>query len=112
MSLVLVGVGTGIGAVCRLFLNEYLKKRTKYPLSTLIVNILGAFILGVVIQFNSTDIKLLLGDGFCGGFTTFSAFAYESFYGITFSKKIDACLYIAMTLVLGFFGFYIGNAVF
>lgn len=112
MGLILVGVGTGVGAMCRLFLNEYFKTRTKYPLSTLIVNVLGAFILGIVIQFNNTDVKLLLGDGFCGGFTTFSAFAFESFYGMTFSKKIDTSIYIGTTLVLGFFGFYIGNAVF
>lgn len=75
-------LGGGLGAVLRYLLTTAITHR--YPVSTLLVNVLGSFLLGLGLAV-LWDAPVLLGAeerrlyaGFCGGFTTFSAFAYQS----------------------------------
>lgn len=73
---VLVGVGGVAGAIARHRLGERIDERT---LDTLAVNVFGSFLLGAVLAAPlASDLKLLLGTGFCGAFTTFSTFAFET----------------------------------
>ncbi|WP_203362156.1 fluoride efflux transporter CrcB [Bacillus sp. REN10] len=80
MNIVLVAIGGGIGAVFRYIfsgLNEMM-----FPFGTLLINIAGSFILGVVTaRFMRKKItkkaSLFYGTGFCGGFTTMSTFSKE-----------------------------------
>lgn len=75
----LVGVGGVGGAIARHLLGEYVEGQ---GLDTLAVNVLGSFLLGALVAapptLVSTDLRLLLGVGFCGAFTTFSTFAFET----------------------------------
>lgn len=75
----LVGVGGVAGAIARHLLGERIDERTA---DTLAVNVLGSFLLGAILAAPSSvvgaDLQLLLGTGFCGAFTTFSTFAFET----------------------------------
>ena len=81
----MVFVGGGFGSVARYFLGRWLNNmETAIPYGTMLSNVLGSFLVGFVLGYlaKSTNISetqsLLLATGFCGGFTTFSTFAYEN----------------------------------
>jgi len=73
---VLVGAGGVLGALARHLLGERIDTRTA---DTLAVNVLGSFVLGVLVSVPVGESALLVfGTGFCGAFTTFSTFAFET----------------------------------
>jgi CrcB protein len=73
---VLVGIGGVLGALARHLLGERIDARTA---DTLAVNVVGSFLLGALLAAPVDDsLLLLLGTGFCGAFTTFSTFAFET----------------------------------
>jgi len=75
-SVLLVGVGGTLGALARHGLGERIETGRR---DTLLVNVLGSFTLGVLLAVPVDDTLLLLaGTGFCGAFTTFSTFAFET----------------------------------
>ncbi|MBC7894448.1 MAG: fluoride efflux transporter CrcB [Cytophagaceae bacterium] len=84
--LLAVAAGSATGGVARYLMTGALQSRTPgaFPVGTLTVNIIGSFILGAVARYAamnpafSPELRLLLGAGFCGGFTTFSAFSVEA----------------------------------
>ena len=72
----LVGAGGVLGALARHLLGERIDTRTA---DTLVVNVLGSFALGALVAAPVAEsLLLLLGTGFCGAFTTFSTFAFET----------------------------------
>ncbi|WP_224447835.1 fluoride efflux transporter CrcB [Haloprofundus salilacus] len=74
----LVGTGGAIGALLRYAVGQLVDDGS-FPLSTLTVNVLGSFVLGVVTFAGVGDSALLLvGTGACGSFTTFSSFSFET----------------------------------
>ena len=78
---VMYGLGGGLGAVMRHWLA--LRLTHDLPFSTLIVNVLGSLILGLWVGYLGGPVEMSeeakrLVFGFCGGFTTFSSFAYQS----------------------------------
>lgn len=77
MTLLLVALGAAVGAPLR-----YLSARLlddAYPRGTLLVNVAGSFLLGLFSAWSlSGDWRALLGTGFCGGLTTYSAFAVQT----------------------------------
>jgi CrcB protein len=75
-SALLVGVGGVLGALARHLLGERIDARTA---DTLAVNVLGSFALGALVAAPVDEsLRLLFGTGFCGAFTTFSTFTFET----------------------------------
>jgi CrcB protein len=77
MTALLIALGAGVGAPLRFLAGHYLDGR--YPLGTFLVNIAGSFLLGLFSGMSlSGDQAALVGTGFCGAFTTYSALAVKS----------------------------------
>ena len=78
MEVLLISIGGAFGAVLR-YLVGYLLDNTSFPWATLVVNAFGSFILGLVLfSVSDTDILLLINVGFCGAFTTYSSFSFQT----------------------------------
>jgi fluoride exporter len=84
-QLLYVSIGAIFGAALRFLstsLSSELSHHHGFPYGTLIVNVVGSFLVGFVLTWRPDhahdSMRLLLATGFCGAFTTFSAFAYES----------------------------------
>lgn len=112
-----VMLGSSIGGALRFITSEYLKQFTpvRFPLATFLVNILGCFIIGVVYGFtikgtqDTNGLKLLLATGFCGGFTTFSAFTSENLELIRSGNQLTAIVYILLSVLLGIVATFSGS---
>lgn len=110
MEYILVGIGGVFGSIARYSLGKIISNRSKtsFPLGTFIINITGAFLLGIVYSINSRSSYLIFGDGFLGAYTTFSTFMYEGLGLFKDREYINAAIYIGISVVLGFIGFYLG----
>lgn len=100
----LVILGGFCGAISRYLISTWVNKRfcTKIPYGTLLVNLSGSLLLGLVIGSgaNST-VTLLLGTGFLGAFTTFSTLKLESFKLSQRNQWGALCLYLGLSYTLG-----------
>ena len=111
----LVGIGGALGSLVRFSIGRAISQRTitAFPMGTFIINITGAFLLGVVSTIGlNGNIYLLLADGFLGAYTTFSTFMYEGFNLFQDNEKMNALIYILGSLVIGIVGFIGGIEVF
>ncbi|MFW5934462.1 MAG: fluoride efflux transporter CrcB [Halolamina sp.] len=99
---ILVGLGGGLGATLRYAVGEALADRdASFPASTLAVNTLGTFALGLLTFAGAGDDALLLfGTGTCGAFTTFSSFSVETVRAWADGDRALAAGYALGTLVL------------
>jgi len=112
MNYLFVGVGGVFGSLARYTLGKYIssKSNSAFPVGTFIINITGAFLLGIVSSLNlNKSIMLLLADGFLGAYTTFSTFMYEGFNLFNDNRKLNAIVYILSSAILGCIGFYLGS---
>src|SRR5262245_56993717 len=81
-----VAVGSAVGGVARLLVGGAIQQRHvgAFPMGTFIINITGSLILGFLMRYAlatptvSAEMRALLTTGFCGGYTTFSTFSYET----------------------------------
>ncbi|GEO79808.1 integral membrane protein, CcrB [Companilactobacillus mindensis DSM 14500] len=106
----LVGFGATIGAFLRNELTlQQAKLKIDFPIVTLFINIFGAILLGIfTAQIHNGAILLLLGTGFCGGFTTFGTFNME-LSQLWFQHRLGRCfLYFVLTYIFGILGFIVG----
>ena len=96
MNVLLVALGAAVGAPLRFVVGHYLDSH-RFPTGTLLVNVVGSFLLGAFAAMTLTDSAMaLLGAGFCGGLTTYSAFAVKAHeHGWRLGT-----VYAALTLVL------------
>lgn len=111
----IVFIGGGFGSVARYLLGKWLNTIENYfPFGTLLANVLGSLLLGFVIGYlaktsNITETQsLLLATGFCGGFTTFSTFAYENQLFLKNGDYVSFLSYTLGTLILGFLAVFLG----
>lgn len=117
MKLILaVGIGSFIGGICRYLVAVLIQNKINFPYSTFIVNVIGCFFIGMVYaaylkNVVSDDWRLFLATGILGGFTTFSAFSYESFTMIRNGLVINAVLYICLSIAIGLLATFAGYSV-
>jgi fluoride exporter len=80
VTLLLVLLGGAVGAPARYLTDQAVQRRhgTAFPWGTWTVNVVGSFILGVVVAAGPGWLVTLAGTGFCGALTTFSTFGYET----------------------------------
>lgn len=112
MQYMIVGIGGIFGSIARYFLGKVIAERTKtlFPLGTFLINISGAFLLGIVSTVNiGNNLYILFGDGFLGAYTTFSTFMYEGFNLFQEKEKMNAFIYILLSLIIGILGYAAGS---
>ena len=112
-NILLVALGGAVGSVCRYLLSGL--NMASWPWGTFAVNILGSLIIGLLVGLVSKGIispemKLLLVTGFCGGFTTFSTFANESFGMMKAGDVLMTAIYIGASIVVGILAVWGGLA--
>ncbi|WP_235715685.1 fluoride efflux transporter FluC [Alkalihalobacillus hemicellulosilyticus] len=104
-NVVAIGVGAAIGTISRYGLNLFTLE-TGYPFGTLIENLFGSFLLGFLtawfLLFIPKEwVKLGLGVGLCGGFTTMSTLAGDAIFLFTTFSSFDAIIYIFGSMIGG-----------
>ncbi|EIJ78168.1 hypothetical protein PB1_11429 [Bacillus methanolicus PB1] len=115
-NLLLVALGGFFGAVSRYFISRKLNgHNSKIPFGTLTVNLLGSFLLGILIGKKLGEaVYALFGIGFMGAFTTFSTLKAETLQLFEQKKTIKAAFYLAITYIggitAGFLGLLIGRS--
>ena len=97
--------GSGLRYLSQRIISHYFP--VTFPYGTLIVNLIGCFLIGVIFAMSdktrilSPDIRMFLAVGFCGGFTTFSSFALDSYGLIRDSEYLYFSLYLLASVILG-----------
>jgi len=114
-QLIIIFIGGGFGSVLRYLLGKTLNNsHTGIPYGTFTANILGSLFIGVILGLaakNETltqNHTLLLATGFCGGFTTFSTFAYENHVFLKSGDFTSFALYTIASFTLGFLAVFAG----
>ena len=108
-TILFIGTGGFLGTVARFLVSKLSQQmfQTTFPLGTLIVNLAGCFILGIIYglmergELFSSDVRLFLTVGFCGGFTTFSTFAFENANMLRDGNFTQVALYTGISVIIG-----------
>jgi CrcB protein len=114
--ILLIGIGSFIGGISRYYSQQIITRLfpSLMPYGTLTVNITGCFLIGLIYGLSdrgnilTPEWRLFLTTGFCGGFTTFSTFSYESINLIQDGQFFFLSLYVALSVIMGFASTYLG----
>jgi len=109
IKILMVFIGGGVGCVLRYFISEYTRGwsgASGFPVGTLLCNITGCFLIGLlssmVVRMGwSSEVRLLLTVGLCGGFTTFSTFSNEGVSMLQSGNYLQYALYTSLSIILG-----------
>ena len=114
-----VGCGGFLGAVCRYLIGLIpIKEGIVFPIKTLLINIIGAFVIGIItalaLKHSNMDTRLVLfiKTGICGGFTTFSTFALETGDLLHSGDILNAVLYVILSIILCVLAVFAGQWIF
>lgn len=114
-TILLIGLGSFIGGVSRYLLSQLIQNKalSSFPYGTLTVNVIGCFLIGIIFGISersgiTDEWRLFLTTGLVGGFTTFSAFSYESISLMREGHTGSALLYMGCSVVLGLLATYGG----
>jgi CrcB protein len=103
-----VALGSAVGGVLRYLLGGWVQERagTTFPIQTLLINVTGSLLLGFLQQYAletsavSPEVRTMLTIGFCGGYTTFSTFSFETVRMLEDGDWRRAALYVTLSVVL------------
>jgi CrcB protein len=106
MNFILVAIGGGIGAIIRYRIGLFFSKEKKFN-GTWVVNVSGSMLLGLLWSLYQRNILseagwLIVGVGFCGAYTTFSTFGYETLSMIQEKKEKKALTYVFLSVFVSF----------
>ena len=114
-QLLLVFVGGGFGSVLRFIIGKWLNNsESGIPYGTFAANVIGSLLIGIILglaaknETLSQSQTLFLATGFCGGFTTFSTFAYENHVFLKSGDFTSFALYTIASFVVGFLAVFFG----
>jgi CrcB protein len=115
-TILIVGTGGFIGSVMRYLVQYFVEKglSSTFPYGTLIANVVGCFIIGIVFALAekgnllSAEWRIFLAVGICGGFTTFSSFAYNNFTMLKEGSFGQFFWNVGGSLFLGILAVYFG----
>jgi CrcB protein len=115
MLILMVAMGGALGAVARYGLSGWVQGflSTSFPLGTLVVNVLGSFLLGLCFYLLessalSAEVRSMVTIGFLGAFTTFSTFSYEAIVLLEGGEWTRGGVYVGGSLLLGLAGVVLG----
>lgn len=118
MTVLLAVLFGGFGAASRFVCDGLIRTLLgrNFPWATMIINVIGSFILGAITAYalhhTAAAIKLIIGTGFCGGFTTFSTASFEAVRLIEERRFIAFILQIGGNLVLSLVAVVVGLSIF
>jgi CrcB protein len=103
-----VAFGSAVGGVARYLLGGWIQQRSgsTFPIQTLLINVTGSFLLGFLQHYAlettaiSPEVRTMLTIGFCGGYTTFSTFSFETVRMLEGGDWRRAMLYITLSVTL------------
>lgn len=111
----LVFLGGGLGSVLRYWISLRLNNfENAIPYGTLLANVIGSLIIGIIFGYTARtgvlneNHSLLLATGFCGGFTTFSTFAYENHIYLKGGDYFGFLPYMIVTFILAISAVFLG----
>jgi len=113
-----IAAGSVLGGVSRYLLGGLIQRLldTTFPAGTLVINVTGSFLLGAILRYGvdtptmGPEVRALLTIGFCGGFTTFSTFSYETVALLEDGEWARAALYVGASLGLSLLAVMLGFA--
>ena len=115
-NILIVGIGGFLGSICRYLVAVLSASYVTpgFPFATFAVNIGGCFLIGILFALSekgnvlAPELRVFLTTGFCGGFTTFSTFSYESIKLLQGGEFLYVALNIVLSVLIGFAATYIG----
>lgn len=118
MLYLFIAIGSALGGVTRYAVGVTLQPRfgLEFPVATLLINVTGSLLLGFLLRAAlgstsvSPEMRALLTTGFCGGYTTFSTFSYETAALIESGQYARAATYVVLSVVLSLVATFLGFA--
>jgi fluoride exporter len=118
-TLLIAGTGGFIGTILRFLVSRYFQENTLslFPWGTFSVNIVGSLLIGIFYGISergnimSSDTRLFLTVGLCGGFTTFSSLANDSYILLQEKEWLKLSLYTSLSFFLGLVAVYFGRTI-
>ena len=110
-----VALGSAVGGASRFALSTFIQQRAgAFPVGTLVVNVTGSLALGFLMRYAlgstsvSAETRALLTTGFCGGYTTFSTFSYETIALMQDGDYRRAGTYVILSVVVSLAATFLG----
>jgi CrcB protein len=118
-NLLIIGLGGGLGSMARYLCQKWFNETYPHPFpwGTFVVNITGCFLIGLIYAATektsllSPQTRLFLITGFCGGYTTFSTFAFENMNLLRSGDNLYFMIYALLSVVLGIAAVFAGAAI-